>query len=243
MSTVQPLRVFMGYDAREDEAYQVAQFSIVRRSSKPVLVTPIELGQLRDSGILDRPIDERDGRLWCPVSGAPMATEFACSRFVVPLFQKDGWALFVDCDVLCLADIAELFALADERYAVMVVKHPDMEMRAEKMDGQVQTHYKRKNWSSVMLFNCSHPSNRRVTRELLETWPGRFLHQFRWLDDEEIGELPAEWNHLVGEQGPGHFAALLHYTLGYPLLPGCENSDHATEWNRERAMLCCRKNQ
>lgn len=231
------LSVFLGWDPREWEAYAIASGSIVSRSSEPVLVTPLCLDHL--TAVVNRPLEMRDGKLWCPVSQAPMATEFACSRFAVPLVQKSGWALFADCDVLCRADIADLFALADDRYAVMCVQHHYTVAVGRKMDGQVQLPYDRKCWSSLVLWNCSHPSNRRLTREILETWPGRFLHQFRWLDDAEIGRLPVEWNHLVGEYSDedGEKAKLLHYTRGGPWMPGFENAPLSDLWLAERRRL------
>jgi lipopolysaccharide biosynthesis glycosyltransferase len=211
-------RIWIGYDPREHKAFVVAKASIKRRASTPFSIKPLKLQRLIDSGVITRPIEHKDGRMWCPISQAPMATEFAISRFAVPLLQKDDWALFMDCDVVCLADIAELFALADPKYAVMVVKHQQPVKEGEiKMDNQVQTFYERKNWSSVMLFNCSHPSNQKLTLKVLNTWPGRDLHAFKWLADEEIGELPQEWNHLVGvTQADPATAKILHYTLGGP---------------------------
>lgn len=162
-----------------------------------------------------------------------MATEFAISRFCVPFLQTSGWALFVDCDVLCLADIGELFALADDRYAVMVVKHDHQPTEATKMDGQVQTGYPRKNWSSVVLWNCAHEGHFRLTKERLNRWPGRDLHAFKWLEDEQIGALPEAWNHLVGiSQGE---ANMLHYTNGGPFLENWQGGPLDTVWLKEQA--------
>lgn len=214
-------RIYLGFDSRERAAYDVARASILRRTSLPkrTQVFPIELENMQRLGLLTRPVERRDGKLWCPISLAPMATEFAISRFAVPFLAKDGWTLFADSDVLCLADIGELFALADDRYAVMVVKHHHAPVETIKMDGQIQTIYPRKNWSSVVLWNCSHPANQNLTLEALNTWPGRDLHAFKWLKDEEIGELPRRWNWLVGvteNAGDEPGGKLLHYTLGGP---------------------------
>lgn len=146
-----------------------------------------------------------------------MATEFAISRFCVPFLQKKGWALFVDCDVVCLGDIKELFALADDKYAVMVVKHDYKPTETTKMDCQVQTTYSRKNWSSVVLWNCAHPANKELTLEKLNTWPGRDLHAFKWLKEEEIGELNYGWNCLVGVNDEKAIrVGILHFTAGGP---------------------------
>lgn len=212
---MKPLTVFIGYDPREHVAYQTAQASIMAAASCPVLIVPLVLEYLP---FITRPIEQRDGRMWCPISDAPMSTQFAISRFAVRFLQREGWALFVDCDVMAVGDIAKLFALADDRYAVMTVKHNHVPKEATKMDDQIQTSYPRKNWSSVVLWNCSHAANQRLTLEALNTWPGRDLHAFKWLDDSEIGELPKEWNCLVGVASPEETAAarLLHFTLGQP---------------------------
>lgn len=225
-----PLTVFMGWNGREELAYRVAKASILRRASVPVEVRPIGLKNLPN-----RPVERRDGKLWCPISQAPMATEFAITQFVVPLIHI-GWAAFVDCDIVCLADIADLFALADPRYAVQVVKHNHRPTEMVKMDGQQQTSYFRKNWSSVVLWNCDHPAHGRLTIKALNTWPGRDLHAFKWLPDSLIGDLPPEWNHLVGVSEPVSNPKILHYTLGVPSMPGYENCDFSQEWRHEEAL-------
>lgn len=207
-------KVLIGWDPRETEAFEVAKFSIKSRCES-ARVAPLKLSDLE--WLLQRPIEKRDGKMYCPISQAPMATEFAISRFCVPYLCK-GWALFADCDIVCTVDISELFALSDPKYAVMCVQHQQQVKPGEtKMDGQIQTAYNRKNWSSIVLFNCDHPSNQKLTRTALNTWPGRDLHAFKWLDDSEIGELPPEWNHLVGvSPGPMEQAKILHLTTGGP---------------------------
>jgi hypothetical protein len=219
------LKIYMGWDSREPLAFDVARHSILRRTSLPkaTQIIPLELQHL--GHILTRAIEERttetgQRQLWCPISDAPMSTEFAISRFCVPFLQKDGWALFLDCDIVCLDDIAKLFALADEKFAVMVVKHDHKPTEAVHMDGQIQTQYARKNWSSVVLWNCSHEANKNLTLEKLNTWPGRDLHAFKWLKDEEIGALPLAWNQLIGVTATkgtlmGEIS-IAHYTNGGP---------------------------
>jgi hypothetical protein len=240
-----PFTVYIGWDPREVDAYRVAEHSLRRRASAPVDVVALKLEDLGD--ILSRPIERlADGRLWCPISQAPMSTEFAISRFSVPFLQREGWALYVDCDVLFQADVAELLEIADERHGVMVVKHEQTKGPSVKMDGQEQVYYERKNWSSVVLWNCSHPSHDRLTGrgpaalglDIINTWPGRDLHAFRWLTDEEIGSLPRAWNHLVGVDPPREpRPKLLHYTLGGPWFAGCERSDYADLWLAERRAM------
>lgn len=233
------LRIFLGWDSNQRLAYDVARHSILRHAKEPnrVYIRPLELPHLQ-KWLADRPIERKDGKLWDPVSQAPMATEFAISRFVVPFLQDKGWALFADSDVLVTTDIAELFALADDRYAVMVVKHQQERGSDTKMDGQVQTYYSRKNWSSVMLFQCGHPSHKALTLEALTKWPGRDLHAFKWLKDEEIGELPPEWNYLVDVNPPPIVPPkLVHYTLGTPNIPGYETCTLNELWREELTLM------
>src|SRR6266478_6919214 len=208
------LDVYLGWDPRELVPYEVARKSILSRTKEPIRITPLKLNHLRD--FFKRPIEERDGKLWCPISEAPMSTEFAISRFAIP-FLETGWAVFADCDILCWSDIKELFELADDKYAVMVVKHSVGGSGMTKMDGQTQTSYQCKNWSSVVLWNCDHPANKRLTVEKLNTWPGRDLHAFKWLQDSEIGELPQQWNWLVNvTPGEPEKKGIWHFTLGGP---------------------------
>lgn len=224
--------VFLGWDPREQQAYDVARRSILRRTKSDVAIMPIKLSELGD--LLTRPIEQRDGRLWCPISQAPMATEFAISRFAVPFLQKTGWALFADCDILCLSDIAELFALADPNYAVQVVQHDYKPSETIKMDNQLQTRYKRKNWSSVVLWNCDHPAHSGLSVVELNTWPGRDLHAFFWLEDHQIGALPIKWNYLIGVYPyPAHRDGILHFTLGGPWMSGWKGGQCDDLWIME----------
>lgn len=249
------MRVILGYDPREALPYAVAEHSIRKHASQQVSVERLDLASLVRLGYYTRPTDRRDGRLWDVLSadrdeprGRPMATEHACARFFTPaVCGFDGWALFADCDILVRDDIATLFALANDRYAVMVVKHRQESGAVAKMDGQIQTFYARKNWSSVCLWNCGHPANRVLRFGLTNRWPGRDLHAFAWLQDEEIGELPQEWNFLVGvskrrydprwayfpDGDPSREplpVRLAHFTLGTPDMPGWEHQEYADEW-------------
>jgi lipopolysaccharide biosynthesis glycosyltransferase len=174
-----------------------------------------------------------------------MSTDFAISRFLTPWLVDGEWALFVDfCDMLWLADPAELFALADERYAIMVVKRQARMDTTTKMDGQAQTSYPRKLWSSVILWNVGHPANARLTLEMVNELPGRDLHRFCWLEDDEIGRLPSKWNWIPGVDqdilSRGHQdnqPKLLHYSLGSPFMAGYECGPWSEPWHRERAIM------
>lgn len=172
-----------------------------------------------------------------------MATQFAVSRFLVPELVRQsttggnprGWALFSDCDVLFRRNLRDLFRLADKRYAVMCVHHKHEPKATVKMGGEVQTKYPRKNWSSVMMFNCDHPANAALTVDLVNTLPGRDLHRFCWLDDSEIGEIGPEWNFLVGHSYEGIDPAICHFTEGLPSVPGFESCAYSDEWREELA--------
>ena len=220
--------VYIGFDAREVDAFHVACDSLIAHQPRAV-ITPLFADRLAAVGLLRRPQDRR-GVIYDISSNAPQSTDFAISRFLVPILHQSGWALFVDADMLFMADVAELFALADPAKAVMVVKHDYRPADGIKMDGQTQTAYPRKNWSSVMLFNCDHPANRRLSLSDVNERPGRDLHAFYWLQDSEIGELPAEWNWLVGVQPKPEVPKIAHYTLGVPSMPGLSECPHADLW-------------
>jgi lipopolysaccharide biosynthesis glycosyltransferase len=226
------VKVFLGYDSREPEAYEVAASSLLRRASIPVTITPLNAQKLAEVGLLRRPTDTRGQRYDIP-SNAPASTEFAISRFLTPILAQSGWALFADGDVLFLDDIANLLSLADSRYALMCVKHDYVPAAGTKMDHQVQTVYARKNWSSVMFFNCDHPANRRLSLVDVQERRGFDLHQLYWLNDAEVGALPAEWNWLVGVQPQPSDPKIAHFTLGGPFIPGWAGAEHDELWYSE----------
>ncbi|TCN30334.1 hypothetical protein [Sinorhizobium americanum] len=226
--------IHIGFDPREADAFAVARQSIQRRLTQPIPVQGLVLSDLVAKKYYWRPTSRRDGRLWDEISEAPMATEFACSRFLIPHLEGyDGLALFMDCDMLVRTNLTRLFKLSDPAKAVMVVKHDHQPTAATKMDGQLQTRYARKNWSSVMLFNCRHPSNRALTPDLVNSVPGRDLHAFCWLKDEEIGELDQSWNYLVGHSSPEIEPDIVHFTDGVPSMAGYQDCEYAQEWRDE----------
>ena len=217
------IRVFIGYDPREAIAFSVLAFSIHARATQPVCIVPVMLSQL--NGIMTR---ERH-----PLQ----STDFSFSRFLTPyLSGYTGWSVFVDCDMLMLDDVAKLYALRDERFAVMVVKHEHVPREKKKFLDQPQTPYQKKNWTSVMLFNNSRC--RALTPDYVNTSSGLELHQFKWLgDDGLIGDIPDRWNHLVGYNSPRKDAALVHYTLGGPYFNEYRNCEYADEWRREQQEM------
>lgn len=214
------IRVFVGFDPREAVAYHTFCQSVLERASLPVSFTPLALNAL--AGYRETHTDGSNA--------------FIYSRFLTPyLCGFDGWALFADGDMICRADIAELWALRDPRHAVQVVKHDYQTKAAQKYLGNKNENYPRKNWSSVMLFNCDHPKHRLLTPEFLQRTTGKFLHRFEWLDDADIGELPRVWNWLTTEYEDNYDAKLLHYTLGTPCFKDYENAEMADEWHAARA--------
>ena len=225
------MKVWIGWDPREQEAYDVCRFSIEKHTVLSE-VSPLRQGDLRAAGLYWRPKDAA-------------ATDFSLTRFLVPRLQGyEGWALFCDCDFLFTADLAGLFALADDRHAAMVVKHNHQPTEALKMDGQVQAGYPRKNWSSLILWNCGHPKNANLTPEVVSTVAPSFLHQFQWLRDEEVGELPILWNFLVGFYKPptrAHLPMGIHYTSGGPWFEGHAAVDYAADWRHYREEMEARK--
>lgn len=228
------LTVYMGWDSNEAEAYRVAEYSCIKRASQPTSVIPLNADTLYQWGLLWRPVERSEGKMVDHLSRAPQSTEFASSRFLVPLMHKLGWALFCDCDVVFLGDILDIFAQADPRYAVMCVKHNHIGVEGVKMGGHIQTQYARKNWSSVMLWNCDHPANNRLTLEMVNSYPGALLHRFSWLRDEEIGELTPECNWLVNVQDKPETPLIAHFTLGGPWIEGWQVQPHDELWLGER---------
>lgn len=221
------LDLYIGYDPAEQAAYDALVNSLNMYSIiKP---KPLDEERLRASGLYTRPIDKR-GQYYDMLSNAPCSTEFATSRFLTPLLCQSGWAMFIDCDMVFNCDPIEILLHADRSKAVMVVKHEHEGAEKSKMCGMAQTVYNRKNWSSVMLFNCDHPANRRLSLRDVNERPGRDLHQFYWLNDDEIGELPNDWNWLVGVQPKPESPKLCHFTLGGPWFKDWEPQEHDDIW-------------
>jgi lipopolysaccharide biosynthesis glycosyltransferase len=232
--------IYVGFDPREAAAFAVARESIRRRLTAPIQIKGLVLDSLKNLGLYWRPTEKRLGKLWDVISGAPMSTEFAISRFLVPhLHTQGGWALFMDCDMLAKGNLVRIFdeleQSNDAHKAVYVVKHVHEPTNTTKMDDCVQTSYARKNWSSFMVFNCDHPANKRLTLELINSARGLDLHQFCWLQDDEIGELDPKWNYLVGHTvlPEGVDPKVVHYTDGGPWFTGLETVAYADDWRAE----------
>jgi len=211
--------IFLGYDPREAIVYHTCTNSIIRKSSQPVGLVPLALSTLNDYEE-----GHTDG-----------SNHFIYSRFLVPsLMGYKGWAIFIDGDMILREDISKLWNLRDDSKAVIVVKHDYKTKMKKKYLDSPNEDYPRKNWSSVIMWNCGHPANRCVTPEFVEQSSGAHLHRFTWLDDELVGELPIEWNWLPDEFGENKNANLIHYTLGAPSFHDFANTPMGSEWHEER---------
>jgi lipopolysaccharide biosynthesis glycosyltransferase len=216
-----PIPIFIGYDPRESIAYHVCVNSIIRHASQPVAIVPVALNLFQD-------YEETHG---------DNSNHFVYTRFLVPhLMGYQGWAIFIDGDMVLRDDIVKLWNLREYDQDVMVVKHDYKTRMTEKYMGAKNEDYPRKNWSSVILWNCSSWPNRKLTPAFVQSQPGSYLHRFSWLDDARIGELPVEWNWLPDEFGANDNAKLLHYTLGTPCFAEFANTPQSEEWHRERIL-------
>lgn len=220
------LRIFIGYDPGEAAAFTTCVGSLIRHASQPLEITPLALNTL--PFYRER---RKDG-----------STSFVYSRFLVPyLCGFQGWALYMDCDMLVREDIAKLFHLALHDKDVMVAKHDYRTKHPNKFRGNKNEDFPRKNWSSLILWNCGNYPNRVLTPEFVENQSGHYLHRFQWLNERRIGEVPLTWNWLVSEYPHNDDAKILHYTIGSPCFTEYRDCDHAQEWHSEfqRAITPC----
>lgn len=220
-------KLFVGYDSREDIAWQVCRHSILRHSSADLSVIPLRQDTLRELGLYTRPLD------------ATASTEFSLTRFLAPyLAAQSGWVLFCDCDFLFTGDVSEVFEGLDPAKAVYCVQHDYAPTHAVKMDGKHQTVYPRKNWSSFMLFNCDHPDVQALVPAVVNSAPPAYLHRFEWIKDQShIGALDLQWNFLAGEYpAPSDTPRVIHYTNGGPWFDNWQDCDFAAEWLHERDL-------
>jgi len=216
-----PVPIFIGYDPREAIAYHTCVNSIIRHASQPVAIVPIALNLFRDYKET-----HTDG-----------SNHFIYTRFLVPhLMGFKGWAIFIDGDMILRDDIIKLWNLQEIDKDVMVIKHNYQTRMPVKYLGAKNENYPRKNWSSVILWNCNSFPNRQLTPEFVQKSSGSFLHRFSWLADDRIGELPPEWNWLPDEYGVNTDSKLLHYTLGTPCFQEFADTPQADEWHRERIL-------
>ena len=210
------IRLVVGFDQREAIAYHVFVQSVIHNSNNPVSFFPLSKNAISfyNETHFDR------------------SNAFTYSRFLTPYIMNfEGWAIYLDGDMVCQEDISLLWKLKDSKKAVQVVKHEYKTKTNKKYLNNVNIDYPKKNWSSVIIWNCAHPKNKCLTPDLISTSDGKFLHRFMWLDDEDIGELPVEWNWLAIEYPPNPTAKLIHYTLGTPCFSEYAKSEMSEIWH------------
>lgn len=240
------MRCWIGFDKREAVAAKVCRLSIERYFPN-AHVKMLDWNRPEIVSVYNRPYTTDHGQFIDTTTGLPFSTEFSFTRFLVPHLENyRGWAMYCDCDFLFRADVRDLFDLADDRFACLVVPHDHVPVEAKKMDGVKQTRYFRKNWSSLVLWNCGHSANKDLTPERVNTMPGAWLHGFQWLGEFDIGVLPEEYNWLIGKNGPisptTHYRQsakikAVHFTEGGPWFPGYENVPYAKEWRAAERLV------
>ena len=207
----------VGFDQREAVAYHTFVQSVVDNSSVPVRFLPLNTKSLSDYTEL-----HNDG-----------SNDFIYSRFLVPhLMNYSGWAIYADGDMVCLEDIEKLWDQRDKKFAVQVVKHDYKTKIKNKYWGNKNEDYPRKNWSSLIIWNCEHPSNKILTPKFVQQQTGAFLHRFTWVKDHEIGDLAVEWNWLAMEYEEKQDINLIHYTIGTPCFEEYENTSLSSYWKK-----------
>lgn len=220
-------KIFVGYDSREDVAWEVCRHSLLRHADQELTIIPLRQDALRQLGLYTRPVDTMS------------STEFSITRFLTPyLAAQSGWVAFCDCDFLFTTDVREVFEGLDPSKAVYCVQHEYTPAHSIKMDGKPQVAYPRKNWSSFMLFNCDHPDVRALTPAVVNKATPAYLHRFEWVrDDNDIGALEPDWNFLVGEyEIVAKTPRVLHYTVGGPWFDDWRDCDYADLWLHERDL-------
>lgn len=232
------LNVFVGYDPRDDKAFRVLETSLTSKSTIPVCIKPIKIGECRKLGYSRPHFTTSSGQMIDGVDGKPFSTEFSFTRFMVPhlMGYADEICMFMDADMLIRCDIAELLKHCTGDKAVWCVQHKHAPSETVKMDGVEQTQYRRKNWSSLVVWNPA--KNTFLTPKMVSELPGSYLHAFCWLKDEEIGGLPEEFNWLNGWSDPMMIPKIVHFTNGTPDFSGYENAPYADEWRKAWKTRC-----
>ncbi len=219
---IEKINIVVGFDQRESVAYHTFTQSIIEKSSLPVAFTPLAINTLKDY----------------KETHTDKSNDFIYSRFLTPhLNNFEGWAVFADGDMICQTDIKGLWDLRDESKALLVVKHDYQTKTYQKYLGNINENYPRKNWSSVILWNCAHPKHKILTPDFIANQTGKYLHRFSWLDDIDIGELPIEWNWLAIEYPVNEKAKLIHYTLGTPCFKDYRNTEMSDIWHETQQRI------
>jgi lipopolysaccharide biosynthesis glycosyltransferase len=222
MSENKKVKIYIGFDQREAVAYHTFVQSLIENASIPLDITPLAVRNLK--GYEEKHEDK--------------SNDFVYSRFLTPFLNDfKGWAIFADGDMICQVDIKELLDLQDDSKALQVVKHDYKTKAYQKYLGNINQDYPRKNWSSVILWNCAHPKHKILTPDFIANQPGKYLHRFSWLEDSEIGELPKEWNWLATEYPNNEQANIIHYTLGTPCFKDYRNTEMSDIWLKKHDRL------
>jgi lipopolysaccharide biosynthesis glycosyltransferase len=215
MSENKKVKIYIGFDQRESVAYHTFVQSLIDNASIPLQITPLATKNLN---CYEEKHEDK-------------SNDFVYSRFLTPFLNEfEGWAIFADGDMVCQTDIKELLELRDDSKALQVVKHDYKTKAHQKYLGNINQDYPRKNWSSVILWNCSHPKHKILTPDFISNQTGKYLHRFSWLEDEEIGELPKEWNWLATEYPNNEQAKIIHYTLGTPCFKNYRETEMSDVW-------------
>jgi lipopolysaccharide biosynthesis glycosyltransferase len=210
------IRLVVGFDQREAIAYHVFVQSVIQKSSSPISFYPLSKNALSFYNEIH----------------TDRSNAFTYSRFLTPyLMNFEGWAIYLDGDMVCQEDISLLWKMKDSSKAVQVIKHEYKTKANKKYLNNINIDYPKKNWSSVIIWNCAHPKNKVLNPEFISCSDGKFLHRFMWLDDEDIGELTLEWNWLAIEYPPNPNAKLIHFTLGTPCFSDYSQSEMSDEWH------------
>jgi lipopolysaccharide biosynthesis glycosyltransferase len=216
------INIVVGFDQRESIAYHTFTQSIIEKASLPVSFIPLAINTLKDY----------------KETHADKSNDFVYSRFLTPYLNNyKGWSIFADGDMICQTDIKELWALRDESKALLVVKHDYQTKAHQKYLNNTNENYPRKNWSSVILWNCAHPKHKTLTPDFIANQTGKYLHRFSWLDDSDIGELPPEWNWLAIEYPENTKAKLIHYTLGTPCFKDYRDTEMSDAWHQTQKRV------
>ena len=238
--------VYIGYDPKEDMAYQVLKFSLERITTKPIRVVPIRLDVVQRMGLYRREFSIMDGQRYDTIDGRPFSSDFSFTRFLVPFLNMfEGKALYMDCDMYMRTDVSDLFDICSlDYYPLWCVHHEYAPEASSKMDNKVQEPYRRKNWSSLIMFNCAHQAHKNLSIDDINTQSGRWLHGFEWLPDKEadIGAIPEEWNWLDGHSPEKLEAKNVHFTTGGPWFEnwqcrGKVDAKYAVEWTNDARWL------
>ncbi|MDC6484435.1 glycosyltransferase [Methylophilaceae bacterium] len=222
MSENKKVKIYIGFDQRESIAYHTFVQSLIDNASIPLEITPLAVRNLK--GYEEKHDDK--------------SNDFVYSRFLTPFLNDyKGWAIFADGDMVCQADIQDLLDLRDDSKALQVVKHDYKTKAQQKYLGNINQDYPRKNWSSVILWNCAHPKHKILTQDFISNQTGKYLHRFSWLKDDEIGELPKEWNWLATEYPNNEEAKIIHYTLGTPCFKDYRDTEMSEIWLNKYGRL------